>query len=76
MNALRFDMQDLLAILIVFLAAAFLVRRAWQHFTQRHPGRCGSCSNCPSAGSSQVLLKTISPIVSHAKAQRRKESAN
>jgi hypothetical protein len=67
-------MQDLIAILIVCVAAAFLVRRAWQHFTLRRSGSCGSCPNCPSAGGSNVPLITISPIAAHAKPQSRRES--
>jgi hypothetical protein len=67
-------MQDLLAILIAAAAAAFLARRAWQRLTHRRAAACGSCSSCNSTNSlnSQPLV-TISPIISHAKAQSREE---
>lgn len=59
-------MQDLFAILIALTAAAFLAYRGWQHFAKRRGG-CGACSNCPSD------LVTITPNVSHAKAQSRED---
>ncbi|HVT30206.1 MAG TPA: FeoB-associated Cys-rich membrane protein [Lacipirellulaceae bacterium] len=66
-------MQDALAILIAVAAAAFLLRRAWQRLAGRH-GACGSCGGCPSGGSQKPpTLVTISPIVSHAKPQKREE---
>jgi hypothetical protein len=66
-------MQDILAILIAVVAAAFLLRRAWQRLASRR-GACGSCPNCPSAGSAKSPpLVSISPIVSHAKPQRRED---
>ena len=69
-------MQDILAILITLAAAAFLARRAWQRLAHRRAGACGSCSTCNSSTSltSQPLI-TISPIMSHAKTQRREEVA-
>jgi hypothetical protein len=67
-----FTMQDILAILIVAFAAAFLLRRAWQRLARRSGGSCNSCSSCNSANSSKShQLFTISPTMSHAKAQRR-----
>jgi hypothetical protein len=44
-------MQDLLAILIALVAAAFLARRAWQPLAHRRAGACGGCANCHSADS-------------------------
>jgi hypothetical protein len=70
-------MQDIVAILIVLAAAAFLARRVWQSVANRRSGACGACSNCPSndAAKTQSLV-SISPIISHAKAQRREEIGN
>jgi len=65
-------MQDIVAILVAVGAGAFLARRGWQRFAQRKAGACGACSNCPSnSTATSANLVTISPIVSHAKAQRR-----
>jgi hypothetical protein len=44
-------MQDLLAILIVAAAVAFLVRRAWLKITRRRGSACGSCAGCGAADS-------------------------
>jgi hypothetical protein len=70
-------MQDYIAIAIVVIAAAFLMRRGWLTLARRRGGGCGSCGNCPSnsAGNSANLV-SISPIISHAKAQRREDAAN
>jgi hypothetical protein len=56
-------MQDILAILIVAIAAAFLAQRAWRHVTKRAAGRCGSCANCSGTDTdhSQQLV-TIMPF--------------
>ena len=45
------SMQDILAILIVALAAAFLVRRGWQTIAQRAAAHVAHVSNCPSSSS-------------------------
>jgi hypothetical protein len=68
-------MQDIIAILIVVIAAAFLVRRTWQRAARGTGSACGSCSSCHSNRTltSQPLV-TISPDMFHAKAQRRKEA--
>jgi hypothetical protein len=42
-------MQDIVAILIVAVAAAFLVRRAWWRLARRSNGACGSCGGCRSS---------------------------
>jgi hypothetical protein len=68
-------MQDMLAILITCLAAVFLMRCAWQHFTQRRSGNCGNCAGCPSSNSSHLQpLVTLSESLSHAEAQRHGEN--
>jgi hypothetical protein len=65
-------MQDAIAILIVAIAAVFLARRGWQRFARRQGGACGSCPSCSSSEALQSKpLVTITPIVSHAKAERR-----
>jgi hypothetical protein len=64
-------MQDILAISIVAVSAAFLMRRAWQRLAHRSGGTCGSCADCGSHGSQQLI--SISPDLSHAEAQRREE---
>ena len=65
-------MQDFLAILIAWLAAAFLAYRGWLVVMKRKSG-CGACANCPSDSSVQTnSLVQLSPSISHAKAQSRK----
>jgi hypothetical protein len=70
-------MQDAIAILIVAIAAGFLARRGWQRFARRQDGACGSCPSCSAndAVPSKPLV-TITPIMSQAKVQRRKEGGN
>jgi hypothetical protein len=63
-------MQDLLAILIAVAAAAYLARRIWQRLAHRRAA-CDSCSSCSSLKSQPLV--SISPIMSHAKPQRREE---
>ena len=59
-------MQDLLAILIVFAAAAYLARRAWQRLAQRRAGACGSCASCPAGDSTKSPpLVTIQQLKVH-----------
>lgn len=64
--------QNVIAIVIACLAAAYLARRAWLHFV-RGEGKCGSC---PSCGESDTIksrpLVNISPDMSHAETQSRK----
>jgi hypothetical protein len=70
-------MQDILAIMIALAAAAFLVWRMWQAATKRRSGACGACSNCPSGSAEKTpTLVSISPMVSHANAQRREDFSN
>jgi nitrate/TMAO reductase-like tetraheme cytochrome c subunit len=70
-------MQDILAILIVLAAAAFLAHRMWQSMMKRRSGTCGACSNCPSNSTAKTpSLVNIGPIMSHAKAQRREDFGN
>jgi hypothetical protein len=70
-------MQDAVAILIAITAGAFLARRGWLHFMRRKAGACGACTNCPSnTAATPTNLVTLSPIVSHAKAQRREEEGS
>jgi hypothetical protein len=70
-------MQDFFVILIVFAAAAFLVRRMWQAMTKRRSGACGACSNCPSNATSKTpSLVSISPIASPTKAQSGQDFSN
>jgi hypothetical protein len=66
-------MQDLIAISIGLMAAAFLVYRGWQTVMKRKAG-CGACSNCPaSSTTTHSELVTISPIMPHAQSQSRKD---
>jgi hypothetical protein len=64
-------MQDLLAILIACLAAAFLAYRGWIVVMKRKSG-CGACANCPSGSTATqpANLVQLSPMKSHAEAQR------
>jgi hypothetical protein len=57
------SMQDVIAIMIVAFAAAFLVRRGWKRLLNRRAGACGACSNCPSSGASKTQLVSIAPVV-------------
>jgi hypothetical protein len=41
-------MQDAIAILIVAVAAAYLVRTTWLRLARRQGGACGSCPSCGS----------------------------
>jgi hypothetical protein len=55
--------QDVFAILIVAIAAAILVRRAWQRLVRRQGGACGSCSNCASTDALKSKpLVSITPL--------------
>jgi hypothetical protein len=66
------NMQDILAISIVAIAAGYLARQAWLRLSLKRGGSCGSCSNCSANRSVDSLpLVTISNTSSHAKAQRR-----
>ena len=65
-------MQDILAILIVAIAAGFLVRRLAALRASRR--RCGSCSSC-SAERRSVRWLPFRRYVSR-KAQRRESSIN
>jgi hypothetical protein len=66
-------MQDILAILIATLAAAFLAYRTWLKLAHRSGGSCGSCSNCGTNDSIKSRqLVTISPEMPHAESQRRR----
>jgi FeoB-associated Cys-rich membrane protein len=71
-------MQQVLTILIVAIAAAYLARAAWIRFYGEKGGTCGSCSNCSSANDSikSRPLINISLDMSHAEAQKRGESRN
>lgn len=65
-------MQDLLAILIVAVAAGYLARRMWLRVAGRKSGACGSCSNCGPAGAERPKpLVTISLDMSRSVAMRR-----
>jgi hypothetical protein len=67
-------MQDILAILIVAIAASFLARRGWQRFARRQGGACGSCPSCSASDSLHSKpLVTITPIMSRAEPQSRSE---
>jgi hypothetical protein len=44
-------MQDILAMLIVAVAAGYLARQAWWRFSRKQDGSCGSCSSCSSSES-------------------------
>jgi hypothetical protein len=70
-------MQDILVILIVLAAAAFLVRRMWQAMTKRRSGACGACSNCPSNSTAKTpSLVNIGPIMSPTKSQSGQDFGN
>ncbi|MDZ4656757.1 MAG: FeoB-associated Cys-rich membrane protein [Bythopirellula sp.] len=59
-------MQDILALTIVALAAAYLGRAAWQRIMQKRTGSCGTCGSC---ASNQKPLVQIQSRISHAEAQ-------
>jgi hypothetical protein len=63
-------MQDLIAILIAAVAAAFLARRAWQQLKHRSSGACRTCAGCSSSNAVTIKqLVTISPLKSQAESQ-------
>jgi attachment p12 family protein len=67
-------MQQVLTILIVATAAAYLARAAWSRIYGEKGGACGSCSSCSSNDSiKQRPLVTISMDLPQATAQSRKE---
>jgi hypothetical protein len=61
--------QNVIAIAIVCLAAAYLARRAWLRFVRGE----GKCDTCPSCGDSDTIksrpLVSLSLDESHAEAQ-------
>ena len=63
----QFDWQDVVALAIVFAAAALLVRRAWRTMSVRRPVGCTHCSACPGGGQKQLVTIT-SPAPSSAQA--------
>jgi hypothetical protein len=63
-------MQTLLAISIVTVAVAYLIRAAWSRFYGQKGGACGSCSSCSSNDSIKSRpLVAISMDLSHASPQ-------
>ena len=59
-------MQDIVAILIVVIAAGYLARQAWLRISRKTGGSCGSCPSCPSNDSIKVRqLVNISLDASH-----------
>ncbi len=57
--------QDITALFVVVIAAAYLVWRGWLVLRRRRAG-CGACSTCPSDESSGKPLVTIE-LSRHAK---------
>jgi hypothetical protein len=56
---LDFDWQDIVAVSIVFAAAASLARRAWRKMSARRPVvGCTHCSACSSGGEKQLVTVT------------------
>gem|GEM_PF-7096488 len=43
------DLQNLMALAVVALAAWYIVRRGWTMLQRRTPAGCGSCGGCPEA---------------------------
>ena len=56
-------MQDVFAILIVTIAAAFLASRAWRHVTKRAAGAAVPVRNC--SGSGTVTSQQFVAITPH-----------
>jgi hypothetical protein len=67
-------MQDILALLIVVLAGAYLVRRGWQRIVRRSAGGCHSCSAC-STGAGSSPLVSLSPRYSQGQPGGRRASS-
>jgi len=42
--------QNIVAWVVVMMAAAYLVRRSWRAVVKKRSGGCGACGSCP-AGS-------------------------
>jgi hypothetical protein len=70
-------MQDALVIPIVAAAALYLLRRVWQRLAAGGSATCGSCSHCPSSGSTKSpALVNISPTITRPALQKHLDSAN
>jgi hypothetical protein len=59
-------MQNILALLMVALAAGYLARRSWRYFAARKQSAgCGSaCGGCPSNGESTMVTKPLVTVES------------
>jgi len=51
MNA---TLQNLIVLVVVVAAVAYLARVAWQTVARRKGAACGGCGNCPSAGANNA----------------------
>lgn len=47
--------QDLAALALVALSAAYLLRQGWRLFRRRPGGRCGGCTGCASGSITRNL---------------------
>ena len=62
-------MQDILAILIAAVAAAYIARRVWLRMLYGKRGTCNTCPGCgPSDSVKQVPLVTLDQVTSSAAA--------
>jgi hypothetical protein len=43
---MQFGWQELVALMVVALAAGYLTRRAWRLVSGKKSGGCGTCSSC------------------------------
>ncbi|HWB11291.1 MAG TPA: hypothetical protein VG826_18830 [Pirellulales bacterium] len=55
----RFDWQDVVALAVVFAAAASLARRAWRKMSARPAVGCTHCAACPSGRQKQFVTVSL-----------------
>ena len=56
---MKFEWQNLLVLLIVATAAAYLARLAWQSVRRRTSSACGGCHDCTRAGDQPVRKQIV-----------------
>jgi len=53
--------QDIVAISLIAVATAYVIRRIWRAITGRQPPRCASCSVCSQSPNDRVLISIDPP---------------
>lgn len=67
------DPQQAATLVVVFLAASYLVRRTWWRLSGRGTGGCGACGDCPAStgtgSSSATPLVPLDALIASARRQ-------